>query len=320
MNNLKKILKKIFLVILILFSLLNTLNNRALGYEKEVINQYLYTIEKIYYEDLFTKRELYSLDLVKKYFMDNLEKLGIQDSFKQTIYKFTDDPYLEIKPKSLYESYYYQDRDIKEDIIIERIREDCLKLEICYVKLNKLSANMAKKYRQYLKNEIEPSDLIIIDLTGNMGGSLWSAAFFISMFFNTNTYLFSVNFLTKDKIKTQNFYNSEDYAGLFVNNMVAILQDETTISAAEVISGVLKNRSLIFGDLTYGKPYIQSILETDELIIVYTNAFLNFSLELRPHEKIKPDFYLSQKEIENKKIIELFSKIYFYLTRKMEGG
>jgi C-terminal processing protease CtpA/Prc len=227
---------------------------------------------------------------------------------------------LKIEKKELFESNYYRNTSPSEDIKTEKLSYEFFgqKTNICYLSYQKISSNMAKKYKEYLKQFIKEDDIVIIDLTNNSGGSLWSAAYFISFFFKKNTYLFSINILTKDKIKTQNFITSED--GPFVNNIVFVVQDDTTISSAEVISGVLKQKSLIFGDLSYGKPYIQSTLEVGNLIVTFTNAFLNFDLELKPHDKVKPDFFLSPKEIENKKIVEIVPKIVYYLRRQSFGG
>lgn len=282
--------------------------------------EYLYAIEKLYYEDLFVNRELYTLEDFKNHFLEKLKIEEIDLAFKETVYKFIKDPYLEIKEAIIYQSNYYQEKDVRNDMEIRKIVIEDHNLEICYLKFKKISPNMAKKYREYLKNNIKQSDLLIIDLTGNFGGSLWSAAFFVGMFFEPGQYLFSVNFLKKDKIKTQNFYNSTDYGGLFTRNFIAVLQDDTTASAAEVISGVLKRRAIVFGDITYGKPYIQSTFDVGKYTIIYTNAFLNFGLELKPHEKIKPDFYLSNKEINDQKVIVLFLRIYLYLRNSVTGG
>lgn len=323
-SNLKKLIIsfiKLFLLFLFVkFTTSCAYNEKNSNENTSIIINYLYALEKLYYENLFINREIYSLSMLKTYFLENLKNSGIDVAFKNTVYKFFEDPFLEVKEKEIYESYYYQNRKVEDDIEIKKMFFDDYNLKICYLKLKNLSPNMAKKYREYLKKEIKEEDLVVIDLTGNMGGSLWSAAFLASMFLKPNVYLFSVNFLTKDKIKTQNFYSSEDYGGLFEKNFVAILQDDTTASAAEVISGVLKRRGLVFGDLTYGKPYIQSVFDVEKYTIIYTNAFLNFSLELRPHDKIKPDFYLSRKEIENKKILELFLKIYWCLKSNFYGG
>jgi len=276
------------------------------------IDEFLYGIEKIYYEDLFIKRDIYTVEDLKNYFLERCGK-SKEEAFKETLYTFVKDPFLEIREKQVFESNYYKERDVENDIKIKRVDEN-----IYLITFYQISPNMAKKYKEYLTQNIDKNSVIIIDLTNNLGGSLWSAAFFISLFFEPNTYLFSVNFLKKNGIKTQNFYNSADFGGYFVNNLVAVLQDDTTVSAAEVISGVLKKRALIFGDFTFGKPYIQSVFDVGNLTIVYTNAFLNFSLELEPHSKIRPDFYLNPKEIEKKIIIQLVRKLNFFLSNK--GG
>ncbi|MCX7759205.1 MAG: S41 family peptidase [bacterium] len=285
------------------------------------MEKYLYTIEKIYFENIFTNNEIYSVKDLKDYFMKKTKVKSINEAFKETVYTFIKDPYLEIKDRDIFLVDYYQERKAEDDIKIQIIQVN--EVKVYYINFVNISPNMAKKYKEYLSNKLNKTDkeiIIIIDLTNNFGGSLWSAAFFISLFFEPNTYLFTVNFKQKGKIKTQNFYNSEDYGGYLTRNFIAILQDDTTVSSAEVISGVLKRKCLVFGDLTYGKPYIQSVIELDQMIIIYTNGFLNFSLELEPHQKIKPDFYLSRKEIENKLITNLVVKIYILLKSMLNGG
>lgn len=310
----KKLKKLIFKFLrLILFCLL--LNNFSLAN----IQEYLYCIEKIYYENLFIDREIYSLSYIQKYFLYEVSKLNNEEeALKKTLYKFCNDPYLEIKDKKLLESSYYQDRSVESDIKLTKIQ--IKEINFYYICFLQISPNMASKYRKYLKENIDKDGVIIIDITGNNGGSLWSAAYFVSMFLKPNTYLFSVNFPKKDKIKTQNFYSSSDYGGIFEKNFIVILQDDTTASAAEVISGVLKKRAIIFGNLTYGKPFIQSIFDIENLSIIYTNSYLNFSLDLKPHDKIPPDFYLSKKEINKEFLLSIISKIYIILKKILEGG
>ncbi|MCS7244386.1 MAG: S41 family peptidase [Candidatus Calescibacterium sp.] len=310
---------RLFLITLLL--LLLTTKPLSSSQKDAIVEKYLYTIEKIYFENIFTNNEIYSVKDLKDYFVKKINVKNINEAFKETIYTFIKDPYLEIKDRDIFVVNYYQERKAEDDIKIQVIKLN--ELKVYYINFVDISPNMARKYKEYLSNELNKTDkeiVIIIDLTNNFGGSLWSAAFFTSLFLEPNTYLFSVNFKKKGKIKTQNFYSSEDYSGYFRKNFIAILQDDTTASSAEVISGVLKRKCLVFGDLTYGKPYIQSVIELDQMIIIYTNGFLNFSLELEPHQKIKPDFYLSRKEIESKSITNLVVKIYIFLRSMLNGG
>lgn len=293
-------------------------STRSENQDKLKVDRYLYTLHKIYFENIFIDYQKYSIQDLYNYFSESLKQKNTDQAFRETLYKFVEDPYLEIKNREIFESNYYRERRVEEDLKVEFFEQQ--NVRICYISLLNLSPNMGKKYREYLKNKIDEETVIIIDLTNNFGGSLWTAAFFIALFFEPNTYLFSTNFKKKDGVKTYNFYSSEEYGGYFSKNFVAVLQDETTASSAEVISGVLKTRALVFGNLTYGKPYIQSIIDIENLTVVYTNGFASFSLDLNPHDRVKPDFYLTDEEISRKIIKTMVFKIYFSLRTMTEGG
>ncbi|MEN3014968.1 MAG: S41 family peptidase [bacterium] len=286
----------------------------------QTVEKYLYCIEKIYYENIFVKRSLYSLEDAKRYFLNQVgENHSLEDSLKRTVYLITEDPFLQIRKKDIVESGYYQERSVDRDFELRVYNIGGFR--VYYISFFEIGPNMARKYRDYLKSKIIDDGLVVIDVTMNMGGSLWSAAYFCSMFLPANSYLFSVNLLKKGKVLTQNFYSTSDYGDLFTKNFVVVLQDDSTVSAAEVIPGVLKRRALIFGDLTYGKPYVQGIYDINGLSIVYSNGFVSFGLELEPHSRLKPDIYLSRYEIDNKEWFVFFvCRVWLFVRGIVEGG
>jgi hypothetical protein len=74
------------------------------------------------------------------------------------------------------------------------------------------------------------------------------------------------------------------------------------------------------GDFSYGKPFIQVNLDANNFTILYTNSFLNFNTTLEPHEKVKPDVFLSYRELNKEFILNLVFSFCYYLFFQIDGN
>jgi carboxyl-terminal processing protease len=100
-------------------------------------------------------------------------------------------------------------------------------------------------------------DSVIIDVRGNPGGLLTSAAHIAGEFFeNKPVIYFEDKFGTQEPLSTKR-------KGLFNNQKVVVLIDEGSASASEIIAGALKihKNAVLVGKKSYGKGSIQEPVE-----------------------------------------------------------
>jgi hypoxanthine phosphoribosyltransferase len=304
-----------FYLIFFIFSYGYNCNNSEF---KQYVYNYLYAIKRIYQEDIFVKQDLYNifkrkieeLFTKKNYTFDEIDEL-----FKNTLYFYSNDSYLKIYKKDIFNQQYFNDKveiSLEDKINIILIKKN--DFLIYYIKIYYFPVGYYKYFRDYLFSyyKEEHKDLkkiVIIDLIDNSGGSLYTASFFINLFYPPKSYLFTIHY----KNKSVNYYSGEDYKDYFRNAIVFVVQNDMTASSAEVVSGVLKRKGIILGDFSYGKPFIQVNLDANNFTILYTNSFLNFNTTLEPHEKVKPDVFLSYRELNKEFILNLVFSFCYYL-------
>ena len=100
---------------------------------------------------------------------------------------------------------------------------------------------------------------IIIDLRNNGGGLLNEAVDMVNLFVPKNTKIVE----TKGKMVAANFSYSTQNDPLDLDIPLAVLVDDNTASAAEIVSGALQDldRAVVIGCDTYGKGLVQSSRE-----------------------------------------------------------
>lgn len=326
----------IFFIFLVSFYCYSLANNCLNIY----INNYFYAIERIYKEDIFVKENLYDIfkknieSLIKRKDFDIKKDIDkIDQIFKNTLYFYSNDRYLKIFKSDIFKEEYmnqnkienlekeknldYILKDLKDKINIDLVFKD--KFLIYYIKIYYFPVGYYRYFRDYLfsfyKDDYKDlRKVVIIDLLDNTGGSFYTASFFINLFYPSNSYLFTIHY----KHKSVNYYSGNDYKDYFKDSIVFVVQNDLTASAAEIISGTLRRKGIILGDFSYGKPFIQVSFEINNFTILYTNSFLNFSYELEPHDKVKPDIFLNQKELNKEFILNFVYSICYYLFYPLE--
>jgi carboxyl-terminal processing protease len=133
---------------------------------------------------------------------------------------------------------------------------------IGYIKLNKFSETTYREFMQAMENlKKQGMQKLILDLRGNPGGFVEQA---------TNI---ADEFLSGDKliVYTQgaNVARKEYDAGkegVFEDGKLAVLVDELTASASEILTGALQDwdRATIIGRRTYGKGLVQGQYELND--------------------------------------------------------
>lgn len=127
---------------------------------------------------------------------------------------------------------------------------------IFYFKLGRFAAQsmqeFAKAYTECCPNG-EP-DGIILDLRGNGGGFLTTALMLANCFLEQGQ---TILYTEGSHVRTQ--YEKADGRGFYKEKPLAILVDENSASASEIVSGAMQDwdRAVIIGRRTFGKGLVQ---------------------------------------------------------------
>jgi len=128
--------------------------------------------------------------------------------------------------------------------------------ETGYIKLNKFAATTEKEFSDALE-QLKKSDMknIILDLRGNGGGYMLAATTLADKFFSDKKLLV---YLNGRKTPRQDYQSAGD--GNLSSARVAILTDEGSASASEILTGAVQDwdRGVIVGRRTFGKGLVQN--------------------------------------------------------------
>lgn len=168
--------------------------------------------------------------------------------------------------------------------------------KIGYISLSTFSANSAADFQEALI-ELEKEDKIdslILDLRGNTGGYLSSAANIADIFLEEGEVIYSLD--NKDGKTT---YADDTKQSMDVE--VVVLLNQISASASEVLAGALKDSygATIVGMTSFGKGTVQTTKKYGDTMIKYTSAkWLRPNGECVDGVGIKPDYEV-EVEIKN---------------------
>jgi carboxyl-terminal processing protease len=128
--------------------------------------------------------------------------------------------------------------------------------ETGYIKLNKFAATTDKEFSDAML-QLQKSDMknIIIDLRGNGGGYMLASTTLAEKFFSDKKLLV---YLIGRKTPRQDYSSSG--SGSLSSARVAVLTDEGSASASEILAGAFQDwdRGIIVGRRTFGKGLVQN--------------------------------------------------------------
>lgn len=130
-----------------------------------------------------------------------------------------------------------------------------IKDDIGYVKLNKFSATTVEEYTSAVTHlRGLGMKKLILDLRENGGGYMDAAVFIADQFLNGNELIV----YTQGKARAKQDYNSIP-GGLCTDIDLAILIDENSASASEILAGAIQDndRGIIIGRRSFGKGLVQ---------------------------------------------------------------
>lgn len=126
---------------------------------------------------------------------------------------------------------------------------------LTYLKLNRFSATTLDEFKKVTDTLMTKNDAkLILDLRYNSGGYLYTAVRLLENFFNKNTLVLYTEGVHQ---KRKNYFTHKP--GKYQNNELIILINESSASAAEIVSGAVQDidRGIIIGRRSYGKGLVQ---------------------------------------------------------------
>ncbi len=124
-----------------------------------------------------------------------------------------------------------------------------------YIKLSRFSNTTVDEFKKAME-ELKKSDMknLILDLSGNGGGYLWSSVDLADQFLSGRR---MIVYTEGEKNPRRNFYSTD--AGSFIDGKLVVMIDETSASASEIVSGALQDwdRAVIVGRRSFGKGLVQ---------------------------------------------------------------
>lgn len=222
-----------------------------------------------------------------------VDSQNIDEAFK----KLRGDPGSKITLTILHEK---SDKPIDMPLVRERIAVTSVKVRqleagYVYIRLSQFqedtATDMDKKLADYIKKNGAPRGAVL-DLRSNPGGLLTTAVAVSDAFLDSGVIV-----TTKGRLQDANL-NFEAHPGdLLKGAPMVILTDNGTASAAEIVSGALKDnhRALIMGRRTFGKGVVQTVLplDQDHAVKITTARYYTPNGTSIQAEGIRPDIPLA---------------------------
>ena len=189
---------------------------------------------------------------------------------------------------------------IRDTIIVPILETEEKPGGIFLIKLYSFSGNSTNEFRNALRKFVySGNNKMIIDLRGNPGGYLESAVDASSWFLPIGKTVVREKFGNGE----ENLFKSKGY-NIFDNLPLAILVNEGSASASEIMAGALKEHGIakLVGAKTFGKGSVQELIE----ITPQTSLKITIAKWLTPNgvsisdQGLEPDFKVevTKKDIE----------------------
>jgi carboxyl-terminal processing protease len=222
-----------------------------------------------------------------------VDSQNIDDAFK----KLRGDPGSKVTLTILHEK---SDKPIDVPLVRERIAVTSVKLRqldpgYVYIRISQFqedtSTDLDTKLSAWIAKHGAPRGAVL-DLRSNPGGLLTTAVGVADTFLDAGTIV-----TTKGRLQDANLRFDAHPGDLLKGAPMIILADNGTASAAEIVSGALKDnhRALIMGRRTFGKGVVQTVLPLDaeHAVKITTARYYTPNGTSIQAEGIKPDIALA---------------------------
>ncbi|WP_017463106.1 S41 family peptidase [Dyella ginsengisoli] len=188
---------------------------------------------------------------------------------------------------------------VREKISVPSVRVREIEPGYAYIRISQFQEDTApdleKKLGELIAKHGQPKGAIL-DLRSNPGGLLTSAVAVSDDFLNSGTIV-----TTKGRLADANMDFSAHPGDLLDGAPLVVLVDNGTASAAEIVSGALKDnhRALIVGRRTFGKGVVQTVLplDADHAVKITTARYYTPNGTSIQAEGIKPDIALADLSV-----------------------
>ncbi len=179
--------------------------------------------------------------------------------------------------------------------------------ETGYIKISKFATTTDADFRKALvKLKADGVKKLVLDLRGNGGGYLSTATSLADEFLNSKQLIV----YTKGKHEPRTDYFATD-SGVFQNGKLAVLIDEYSASASEILAGSLQDldRATIVGRRSFGKGLVQEQFQFDDGSAVNLTVARYYTASGRSIQKTYKDGAVSYRNelAERMRKGELFS-------------
>ena len=222
-----------------------------------------------------------------------IDSENIDEGFK----KLRGDPGSKIRLTVVHEK---SDKPIDLDLVRERIAVTSVKVRelesgYVYIRLSQFQEDTAtdleKKLGDFIKKHGAPKGAVL-DLRSNPGGLLTTAVGVSDDFLESGVIV-----TTRGRLPDANLHFDAHPGDLLNGAPMVVLVDNGTASAAEIVSGALKDhhRALIMGRRTFGKGVVQTVLplDQDHAVKITTARYYTPNGTSIQAEGIKPDIALA---------------------------
>ncbi|WP_243042142.1 S41 family peptidase [Dyella sedimenti] len=184
---------------------------------------------------------------------------------------------------------------VRERISVTSVKTREIEPGYAYIRISQFQDDTAPDLEKKLGELIRkngPQKGAILDLRSNPGGLLTAAVGVSDDFLDAGTIV-----TTRGRLQDSNL-SFEAHPGDLLNGApMVVLVDNGTASAAEIVSGALKDnrRALIIGRRTFGKGVVQTVLplDADHAVKITTARYYTPSGTSIQAEGIKPDIALA---------------------------
>ena len=184
---------------------------------------------------------------------------------------------------------------VRERISVTSVKARELEPGYAYIRLSQFQEDTAPDLEKKLDELIKkngPQRGAVLDLRSNPGGLLTAAVGVSDAFLDSGTIV-----TTRGRLQDANLSFSAHPGDLLKGAPMVVLVDNGTASAAEIVSGALKDnhRALIIGRRTFGKGVVQTVLPLDaeHAVKITTARYYTPNGTSIQAEGIKPDIALA---------------------------
>lgn len=145
----------------------------------------------------------------------------------------------------------------RRKITVEHVASQMLENNIAYIQINSFDSGVAESFKKQVKDLLDKgAKKIMIDLRSNGGGIVDEATDIADLFINKGETIL----ITKGKDEEEKITKAKT-TPIIKNIPIAILTNEGTASASEILAGALRDKygAILVGKNSYGKGVIQTL-------------------------------------------------------------